>query len=113
MTNPSQPPPSNQPSQVIISQLPDLQQWTGTLKTEDPLEKEYRLKNENYDARHKRWRGTVLFVAVSIGLMTVFIYCFQIINNSNATVDDKKWATAIMTSIVTGGLGYATGKATT
>ena len=39
----------------------------------------------------------------------VLYYCFQILLNPQASTDDKKWATAIAASIVSGGIGFITG----
>ncbi len=96
---------------ISVPQIANQPQWTGTLSSEDPLERDYRLKQKAYDDRHRRWRSNALFAVTLVGLIVVFGFCLQIINNSKASADDKKWATAIMTSIVTGGVGFVTGKA--
>lgn len=107
-------PPSEKPESlpiISISQLANQSNWTGTLSSEDPLDKEYRLKREAGEAQHKRWRSTVLFGFTLVGLSFVFWLCFQILSDPDASVDDKKWATALMTSIVSGSIGFIAGKA--
>ena len=96
---------------ISISNLANQSAWTGTLFSEDPLDKEYRLKQEAGEAQHKRWRSTILFGFTLIGLSFVFWLCFKILSDPQASVDDKKWATALMTSIVSGSVGFVAGKA--
>jgi hypothetical protein len=96
---------------ISIARLADQSNWTGTLSSEDPLDKEYRLRQEADEAQHKRWRSTILFGFTLIGLSFVFWLCFEILSNPNASVDDKKWAMALMTSIVSGSVGFVAGKA--
>ena len=96
---------------ISIPRLANQSNWTGTLSSEDPLDKEYRLRREAGEAQHRRWRSTILFGVTLVGLSFVFWLCFQILSNPRASVDDKKWATALMTSIVSGGIGFVAGKA--
>jgi hypothetical protein len=96
---------------ISISQLANQSDWTGTLSSEDPTDKEYRLNREADEARHRRWRGTVLFGFTLVGLSCVFLLCFQNLSNSQASSDDKKWATALMTAMVSGSVGFVAGKA--
>lgn len=113
MTNPPQQPPSNQPPPVInIPQMIAQSHWELSNFTAEPIRvQESRIKREESEATHKRWRSTILFVATLIGLGYIFYLCAQILNNPNATADDKKWATAITASIVSGSVGFVTGKA--
>lgn len=48
-------------------------------------------------------------MVVLIGVSLMFYFCIQILLNPQATTDDKKWATAIAASIVSGGVGFVTG----
>jgi hypothetical protein len=113
MKDPSQSNISESLPVISISKLANQSDWTGTLKSEDPLDKEYRLKGEASEAQHRQWRGSILFGFTLIGLSFVFWLCFQILSNPQAGVDDKKWATALMTSIVSGSVGFVAGKAIT
>ncbi len=100
----------NQPVQNIS--IPEIaSQWTGNLVSEDPIDKKHRLQQEAYDACHKRWRTNfIIFIAV-IGLGFVFYLCFQTLNDPTLSPSDKKWATVFVSSIVTGSIGFLTGKA--
>lgn len=83
--------------------------WKVSLSNENSQEREYRLQENSYDSRHRRWRTTILFIVVLIGVSLVLYYCLQILTNPEASNDDKKWATAIAASIVSGGVGFITG----
>lgn len=112
MTNSNQQPDSEQSLPVItIPQIANQQQWTGTLSNEDPLEREYRLKRQADDERHKRWRATSLFTATLIVIAVVFVGCIHILRDPKSVAEDKKWATATIASIVSAGIGFLTGKA--
>jgi hypothetical protein len=83
--------------------------WKVSLSNENPQEREYRLQQDSYDSQHRRWRTTILFIVVLIAVSIVLYYCLQILTNPQASNDDKKWATAIAASIVSGGIGFITG----
>lgn len=96
---------------ISVPQIASQPNWTGTLSNESLQDTETRLRLKEDDERHKRWRSSILFAATLVGVIFVFGLCVRIIGDKGADVNDKKWATAIMTSIVTGGIGYLTGKA--
>ncbi len=75
---------------------------------ETPEEIQSRLRREEAADRHERVMS-VIFVA-SIIIVTSF--CLWIIARERSTPDERKWATGLITSIVSAGLGYVTGKAT-
>ena len=98
------------PVQTIY--VPDLaDKWTGNLVSEDPIDKEHRLRQEAYNASHKRWRTNFIILIAVIGLGFVFYLCFQTLNDPALSSTDKKWATVFVSSIVTGSIGFLTGKA--
>lgn len=112
MTDSPQQPEQTQPLPVIsVPQIANQPTWTGSLSSEDPPDKKHRLEQEANNARHKRWRSTALFAVTLIGLSIVFWLCLQILSNPQASADDKKWATALIASIVSGSIGFVTGKA--
>lgn len=83
--------------------------WKVSLTNENPQDRDYRLQQDSYDAQHRRWRITILFVVVLIGVGLMLYFCIRILLNPQATNDDKKWATTIAASIVSGGVGFITG----
>ena len=89
--------------------LAESSDWKVSLTNENSQDRDYRLQQESYDAQHRRWRTTILFIVVLIGVSLMLYFCIQILLNPNATIDDKKWATAIAASIVSGGVGFITG----
>ena len=98
--------------EVRVDNLFDLAQgsdWKVSLTNENPQDRNYRLQQDSYNAQHRRWRTTILFIFVLIGVSLMLYFCIQILLNPQATTDDKKWATAIAASIVSGGVGFITG----
>ncbi len=108
--NPPQIPNSGQAVQSLS--IPDVaNQWTGNLTSEDPADKQHRLQQEAYDARHTRWRMNFIILVAVFGLGFVLYLCFLTLNDSNASPIDKRWATAFVSSMVIGSVGFLTGKA--
>ena len=64
--------------------------WKVSLSNENPQDRDYRLQQDSYDAQHRRWRTTVLFIFVLIGISLVLIGCFQVLLNPEARADDIK-----------------------
>src|SRR3954454_18034453 len=79
---------------------------------ESEIELQARLKNEGYDRWVARVKDVVLFAAVLFGLGVVAWLCAQCAFSADASADDKKWATSVLSALVSGGLGYVGGKAT-
>lgn len=79
---------------------------------ETPEELRSRLQREEAAARHERFKDLVILVAVLLGVAVMMAFGLRIAADSNSSPDDKKWATALLTSIVSAGLGFLTGKAT-
>ena len=84
--------------------------WKGNLVSKDLIGETHRLQQEAYDACHQRWRTNfIIFIAV-IGLGFVFALCFQTLNDPTLSPSEQKWATVFLSSIVTGSIGFLTGK---
>ncbi len=65
---------------------------------------------EPQDAYIRRFKEVVLFSVVLILVLCAFLFCGYILLSDNFSGDDKKWATAIASSIISALLGYLTGK---
>ena len=105
-------PPERERQSFTVTNLFDLAEgsdWKVNVSNENPLDRDYRLQQESFDAQHRRWRTTVLFIFVLAGVAIVLYCCFQVLLNPQASTDDKKWATAIAASIVSGRIGFITG----
>jgi hypothetical protein len=77
---------------------------------EHPDERGARLRREHADAEHERRKDLVLLWAVLITVGVVSVVCVVIIAVSGAPADNAKWATTVLTTIVSAGVGYMTGK---
>ena len=77
---------------------------------EHPDELGARLHRERADAEHERHKEMMLLWAVLMTVGVVSVVCVVIIAVSGAPVDNAKWATTVLTTIVSAGVGYMTGK---
>jgi hypothetical protein len=104
----------NSPTTIQVRSVDDLANspaWTGNLAYEDPTDKKHRIDEEKAENRHKRWRSTALFTITLISIIAIYVFCVAIMRDQKSSPEDKKWATAAITSITTGLIGFATGKA--
>jgi hypothetical protein len=69
-----------------------------------------RLRREHADAEHERRKDLVLLWAVITTVGAVSVICIVLIAVSGAPVDNAKWATTVLTTIISAGVGYMTGK---
>jgi hypothetical protein len=77
---------------------------------EHPDELAARLRREEADAEHERRKDLLLLWAVLMTVSVVSVVCIVIIAVSGASVDNAKWATTVLTTIISAGVGYMTGK---
>ena len=77
---------------------------------EHPDEMDARLHRERADAEHERRKDMVILWAVLMTVGVVSIVCVVIISASGTSVDNAKWATTVLTTIVSAGVGSMTGK---
>jgi hypothetical protein len=61
-------------------------------------------------AQIRRFKDVVLFVTTILFLVAAFSFCGYLLIGRQFSIDDKKWAMTIATSIITGFVGYITGK---
>jgi hypothetical protein len=79
---------------------------------EEPAEREARLEIEKADAAHKRRIDLALHIAAFVAVGVALCLCVWAIVRENSTAEDKRWATTLLTAIVTGFVGYVTGRST-
>lgn len=60
---------------------------------------------------HQRYRTDILFVFTLFTLTITLYFCWGIVNNPVSNPDNVKSAFALITSIVSGLVGFVTGKA--
>ena len=107
------------PNQIDLNKLVEEQSYTATLAPpEHPDERAARLEREKEDARQQRHQNIVLFyVAVAapsiVSLVCIGIIIAEAFRPSGADPGPLlQFATAILTAIVSGFIGYLTGRAT-
>jgi VIT1/CCC1 family predicted Fe2+/Mn2+ transporter len=92
-----------------IASRPDHQ--LSIVPREDPDERAARLRIEEAEAAHKRRKDTALhglsFIVIGVALWL----CVRAIIKDGATAEDARWAVPLLTAIVTGLVGYITGRA--
>ena len=79
---------------------------------EEPEERSARIEIEIADAAHKRRIDFALHIAAFIVAGVALILCIWAIVRESSTAEDKRWATTLLTAIVTGFVGYVTGRST-
>jgi hypothetical protein len=99
------------PNSANLGQIINNPDYVFTIdRIEDPEVRSSRLRREEADARWGRWKEGFLLVFVATGVGVVVYYCFSVVTSPASTADDKKWATSILTAIVSGAVGVLTGK---
>jgi multidrug resistance efflux pump len=82
----------------------------SVMTNEDASERETRLRIAEADAVHQRQKELLLYRLTFAVIVTVVILCSWIVLRKGLSTDDGKLALALLTSIVTGLVGYVTGK---
>lgn len=77
---------------------------------EPPEELLSRLKRLDADAKYERIKALIGYVAALAGMFLVCGFCLWVVIHSRSSADDKKWATAILSSIVSLWGGYVAGR---
>lgn len=79
---------------------------------EDPVERDSRLRIEEANATHQRRKELILHIAALLVMGVVLGVCVWTIIKTDSSEADKKWAVPILSAMVTGLIGYVTGRAT-
>ncbi len=77
---------------------------------EDPTERDSRLRREEAKAALERHKELMLYATTFAVVVAAFGMCSYIVLVATYGGETDKWATALLASIVTGLVGYATGK---
>jgi hypothetical protein len=77
---------------------------------EKPQELKARLQTEEKKAEHELWKEKIILRIVLAGLSTITLACLVVALIPGPS-EDKKWAMAILASIVSAGVGYLGGRA--
>jgi len=78
---------------------------------EDPAERDSRLRIEEANAAHQRTKEIILYSLTSMVVAVVVGLCVWLVAKKGLTAEEGKLALALLTAIVTGLVGYVTGRA--
>src|SRR5688500_14965522 len=94
---------------IDLNQLPP--NLTDETKTVDLLEERTsRLRREEAEASHQRWRTSIFFYTGLTAAVIVGGICLYAALNSTFTTDQQRFAGSIVTLLIGGVAGYLTGK---
>ncbi|KTC78732.1 hypothetical protein [Legionella cincinnatiensis] len=62
------------------------------------------------DARNRRFKEMSLFIVALLMVSAIFILCMYVICTHSSNDSEKKWATTIVSGIISALLGYMVGK---
>ncbi|MGI8655512.1 MAG: hypothetical protein ACR2LC_09860 [Pyrinomonadaceae bacterium] len=97
---------------IDLNELADrLDHQLSIVPREEPAERQARLEIEKADAAHKRRIDLALHITTLAVIAATFGVCVYIILARTFSSDMDKLAAALLTSIVTGLVGYVTGRA--
>ena len=77
---------------------------------ESPQEIESRIRREDAEAEHQRKKELIILWMVVVLVGFVSFVCVVVMFLPHSSVDNVKWATTLLTTVVAGGVGYMTGK---
>src|SRR5688572_26408263 len=98
-------------NRLDLNQLREL--YTLEIKSvELPEELAARLRKEEADAKHHRWRTSVFFYVGLIAAVVVGGVCLYAALSSEYTTDQQRFAGSIVTLLIGGVAGFLTGKNT-
>lgn len=87
------------------------QQYAVEIKSvELPEERAARLRREEADASHQRWRTTIFFYVGLVAAEIVGGICLYAALSSSFTTDQQRFAGSIVTLLIGGVAGFLTGK---
>jgi hypothetical protein len=77
---------------------------------ESPREIQARIEREVAEAAHQHRKDLLITRAVLIIVGVVAVVCIVVVLLPGIPPENAKWATTLLTAIVSAGLGYMTGK---
>lgn len=79
---------------------------------EEPVQRESRIRIEEADAAHRRRKDLLLSGSALVVIGVALCLCVWAVVREGSTASDREWAVPLLTAIVTGLVGYVTGRAT-
>jgi len=99
---------SHDPQPNPLAKQFDPKKFTVEIKTaENPMEMDYRLRKEflSFVAKDLCTFGVAILI-----VLVALIYCFVVLVVRSSSPEEKNWAMSVLTSILTGAIGFAFGK---
>jgi hypothetical protein len=107
---PTGPRPTSRAPRATLVDFLSSRQLKAVIETrETRSEIQSRLRIAEAQAAHERRKDFLILVATLVGLAMVAVACLVVAFLPGQS-EDKKWAMSVLASIVSGGLGYLTGK---
>ncbi|HZH32695.1 MAG TPA: hypothetical protein VEY11_18155 [Pyrinomonadaceae bacterium] len=78
---------------------------------EEPDQRDSRIRIEEADAAHRRRKDLLLTGSALVVIGGALCLCVWAVVREDSTASDKEWAVPLLTAIVTGLVGYVTGRA--
>ena len=78
---------------------------------EDAEERASRLKRLEATEEHERWKDRITFITVLCSVVVIGAVCLWVSVDGRFSAEQQRWSTSLLTSLITGFLGYLTGKA--
>jgi hypothetical protein len=79
---------------------------------EDPEQRDSRIRIEEADAAHRRRKDLLLSSSALVVIGVALCLCVWAVVRQDSSASDREWAVPLLTAIVTGLIGYVTGRAT-
>jgi len=98
----------NEPKSLDLGKQFDPKKFKVEIKTaEQPTEMDHRLRKEflSFVVKDLSTYGVAILI-----VLVVLIYCFSVLVLRNSPAEERSWAMSVLTSILTGAVGFAFGK---
>jgi hypothetical protein len=98
----------NDAKSLDLGKVVDPKKFKVEIKTiEHPAEMDHRLRKEflSFVVKDLSTYGVAILI-----VLVVLIYCFRVLVLRSSSADEKTWAMSVLTSILTGAIGFAFGK---
>ena len=79
---------------------------------EEPDQRDSRIRIEEADAAHRRRKDLLLSGSALVVIGVALCLCVWAVVREDSCASDREWAIPLLTAIVTGLIGYVTGRAT-
>jgi hypothetical protein len=94
-----------------LDNLPNKYQLS-LVSREDPDERDSRIRIDEADAAHRRRKDLLLSASALVVIGVALCLCVWAVVREGSAASDREWAVPLLTAIVTGLVGYVTGRAT-